>query len=80
MFASPRQSGRAEARTETDTDEIIRRILLGVTVAKTDFRSVDEYIAAQPEAVRRILGGVRSTIRRALPEAEEVISYHYPRV
>jgi uncharacterized protein YdhG (YjbR/CyaY superfamily) len=39
---------------------------------------VDEYIAAQSEAVQGILGRVRSTIRKAVPGAEEVISYKIP--
>jgi uncharacterized protein YdhG (YjbR/CyaY superfamily) len=47
-------------------------------MAKTDFQSVDEYIAAQPEDVRGVLKCVRSTIRKAVPEAEEVISYKIP--
>ncbi|MBI3472431.1 MAG: DUF1801 domain-containing protein [Candidatus Solibacter usitatus] len=47
-------------------------------MAKTGFKSVDEYMASQPEAVRCILGRVRSTIRKALPRAEEVISYQIP--
>ena len=47
-------------------------------MAKTDFKSVDEYIAAQPETVQGILGRVRSTIRKAVPGAEEVISYKIP--
>ena len=47
-------------------------------MAKTDFKSVDEYIASQPVAIHAILGRVRNTIRRALPEAEEVISYQIP--
>jgi uncharacterized protein YdhG (YjbR/CyaY superfamily) len=47
-------------------------------MAKTDFESVDQYIASQPEAVQRILGRVRSTIRKAVPEAREVISYKMP--
>jgi len=47
-------------------------------MAKTNFKSVDEYIALQPEAVQRILGLVRSTIHKALPKAEEVISYQIP--
>jgi|SRR5271157_2856038 len=47
-------------------------------MAKTDFKSVDEYIAGQPEAVRGALQRVRSTIRQAVPEAEEVISYKMP--
>ena len=40
--------------------------------------SVDEYIASQPEAVQDILERVRSTIRQAVPTAEEVISYKIP--
>jgi uncharacterized protein YdhG (YjbR/CyaY superfamily) len=40
--------------------------------------SVGAYIAAQPRAVQGILKRVRSTIRKALPGAEEVISYQMP--
>jgi uncharacterized protein YdhG (YjbR/CyaY superfamily) len=47
-------------------------------VAKAGFKSVDEYIAAQPEAVRPILVRVRRAIRKAVPKAEEVISYKMP--
>ena len=47
-------------------------------MAKTDFESVDEYIASQPEVVRGILGRVRSIIRKAVPEAREVMSYKMP--
>src|SRR6267378_2082836 len=47
-------------------------------MAKTDFKSVDEYIASQPEAVQRVLRRVRSTIRKAVPGADEVISYKIP--
>jgi uncharacterized protein YdhG (YjbR/CyaY superfamily) len=47
-------------------------------MAKTNFKSVDEYIAAQPAAVRGVLERVRSAIRKAVPEAEEVISYQIP--
>lgn len=47
-------------------------------MAKTDFKSVDEYIAAQPETVRSVLERVRNAIRQALPGAEEVISYQIP--
>jgi uncharacterized protein YdhG (YjbR/CyaY superfamily) len=45
---------------------------------KHAFTSVDEYIADQPEAVRGILGRVRSAVRKALPEAQEGISYKMP--
>jgi uncharacterized protein YdhG (YjbR/CyaY superfamily) len=41
-------------------------------------KSVDEYIAAQPEVVRPKLEQVRATIRKAVPEAEEVIGYRMP--
>ena len=47
-------------------------------MAKTDFKSVDDYIASQPTAARGILRRVRSTIRKAVPGAEEVISYQIP--
>src|SRR5947209_20012011 len=40
--------------------------------------SVDEYIAAQPEAVRSKLEQVRALIRRAVPEAVEGIAYRMP--
>ncbi len=47
-------------------------------MAKTDFKSVDEYLAARPDAVQEILGRVRGAIRKAVPEAQEVISYKMP--
>jgi uncharacterized protein YdhG (YjbR/CyaY superfamily) len=47
-------------------------------LAKTDFKSVDEYIAKQSAAVQDVLSRVRSAIREAVPEAEEVISYQIP--
>ena len=40
--------------------------------------SVEEYIAAQPEAVRGALEQVRKAIRKAAPDAEESISYKMP--
>jgi uncharacterized protein YdhG (YjbR/CyaY superfamily) len=47
-------------------------------VAKVEFKSVDQYIAAQPGAVAAVLARVRSAIRKAMPRAEEVISYKMP--
>ncbi|MEX2300896.1 MAG: DUF1801 domain-containing protein [Bryobacterales bacterium] len=47
-------------------------------MVKTDFQSVDEYIASQPEGVRAFLERVRSAIRKAIPGAEEMISYKIP--
>ena len=45
---------------------------------KTDFKSVDEYIASRPEALQPVLKRLRGVIRKALPGAEEVISYQIP--
>lgn len=47
-------------------------------MAKTGSKSVDEYIASRPESVQGVLQRVRSAIRKAVPEAEEVISYQIP--
>jgi uncharacterized protein YdhG (YjbR/CyaY superfamily) len=41
-------------------------------------KSVDEYIAAQPEGMRPKLERVRAAIRRAVPEALESIGYGMP--
>ena len=42
------------------------------------FKSVDEYIAAQPDATRKTLRQVRAAIKKALPKATEGISYQIP--
>ena len=47
-------------------------------MARTRITSVDDYLAAQPEEAQRLLARVRSTIRKALPDAEETISYGIP--
>jgi uncharacterized protein YdhG (YjbR/CyaY superfamily) len=47
-------------------------------MAKAGFKSVDEYIATHPEDVQAILQRVRITIRKAVPGAEELISYQIP--
>ncbi|SDL46050.1 Uncharacterized conserved protein YdhG, YjbR/CyaY-like superfamily, DUF1801 family [Glycomyces sambucus] len=47
-------------------------------MAKTQYATVDEYIAAFPPDVQRALTTVREAIRAAVPEAEEVISYSIP--
>lgn len=41
-------------------------------------KSVDEYIAAQPDEVRPKLEQVRAAIRKAVPGAVEVIGYRIP--
>jgi uncharacterized protein YdhG (YjbR/CyaY superfamily) len=47
-------------------------------MAKTNYRSVDEYIASQPAATQAVLERVRSIIGKAVPGAEEMISYQIP--
>jgi uncharacterized protein YdhG (YjbR/CyaY superfamily) len=47
-------------------------------MARPEFQSVDDYIAAQPESARAVLERVRATIRKALPRATEGISYSIP--
>ncbi len=43
-----------------------------------DYRTVTEYIAAQPASSRPVLRRVRATIRKALPRAKEEIHYDMP--
>ena len=43
-----------------------------------DYKSVDEYIAAQPRGAQSALKQVRGAIRKAVPEAEEGIAYKIP--
>ena len=47
-------------------------------MAKTSYASVDDYLASQPDATRPTLERVRETIRKAIPNAEETISYQIP--
>jgi uncharacterized protein YdhG (YjbR/CyaY superfamily) len=45
---------------------------------KIKFSSIDEYIAAFPEEIQKILEELRATIKSATPGAEEKISYQMP--
>jgi uncharacterized protein YdhG (YjbR/CyaY superfamily) len=47
-------------------------------MAKTDFKSVDAYMATLPEASRQVLEEVRAIVRRVVPDGDEVISYQIP--
>lgn len=47
-------------------------------MARVIAKSVDEYIAAQPVPARQKLEQVRTAIRKAVPEAVEVIGYGMP--
>ncbi len=44
----------------------------------TKFTTVDEYFSAFPESTQHILDVVRKTIKKAAPDAKEVISYNMP--
>ena len=47
-------------------------------MAKTNITSVNDYIASQPRGAQALLKRVRRTIRKAVPKADEVISYQIP--
>jgi uncharacterized protein YdhG (YjbR/CyaY superfamily) len=47
-------------------------------MAKTDFKSVAEYLDTLPKEARKTLERVRAVLRKAVPAAEEVISYQIP--
>jgi uncharacterized protein YdhG (YjbR/CyaY superfamily) len=70
-------SHQTPATRARSTRQLIARVRETKDV-KTDFKSVDEYIAAQPDPARRVLSRVRNSIRKAAPKAEEMISYKMP--
>jgi uncharacterized protein YdhG (YjbR/CyaY superfamily) len=41
-------------------------------------KDIDDYIAAFPPNVQAVLAKIRATVRRAAPQAEEIISYRMP--
>jgi uncharacterized protein YdhG (YjbR/CyaY superfamily) len=47
-------------------------------MAKTNFKTADEYVASAPEADQAGLEAIRTAIRDAVPGAEETISYQIP--
>ena len=49
-----------------------------MTTSNATFASVDQYIAAQPQNMQKALKRVRGAIRKALPNATEVIAYNMP--
>ena len=44
----------------------------------TKFETMNDYIAAQPDKTRAVLERLRTLLRKALPGADEVISYSMP--
>lgn len=49
-----------------------------MATARLKFQTPAEYIGAFPKNVQAILRTIQSTIQKAVPEAEEVISYNIP--
>jgi uncharacterized protein YdhG (YjbR/CyaY superfamily) len=49
-----------------------------MTSARTKFEDIDSYIASFPEETRALLKQIRTTIRKAAPEAKEIINYGMP--
>lgn len=47
-------------------------------MAKTDYKTIDQYHEAFPPEVRERMQTIRDVIRRAAPNAEETISYQIP--
>lgn len=47
-------------------------------MAKTDYKSIDEYHSAFPADVQARMQQIRTIINSVAPEAEEVISYQIP--
>mgnify|MGYP001302773043 CR=1 FL=1 len=47
-------------------------------MAKTDHRSIEDYIATFPPDVQETLRRICDTVQEAVPEAEGVISYQIP--
>ncbi len=49
-----------------------------MTANKTGPKDIDEYIAGFPKEIQEILEKIRTTIRKAAPDAEEAIKYQIP--
>jgi uncharacterized protein YdhG (YjbR/CyaY superfamily) len=47
-------------------------------MAKTNYKTIDEYIATFPKDTQKILEEIRGAIKAAAPDAEEKISYQMP--
>jgi uncharacterized protein YdhG (YjbR/CyaY superfamily) len=50
------------------------------TAAKIKFKTVDEYLSDLPDDTKSKLQQLRETIKKAAPQAEEVISYNMPAI
>src|SRR5687768_12205494 len=48
------------------------------TMQKIQAENIDEYIAAFPKDIQKVLNEIRATIKKAAPQAEEAIKYAIP--
>ena len=48
------------------------------STSETTPQDIDEYIASFPKDIQEILEKLRTTIRKAAPDAEEIINYQIP--
>ena len=51
---------------------------MGTTTKAAQAKNIDDYIAGFPNEVQEVLQKLRTTIRKAAPEAEESINYGIP--
>ena len=49
-----------------------------MATAKKKFENVDDYISSFPNDVQKVLRLVQKTIQKAVPDAEEMVSYQIP--
>ena len=49
-----------------------------MATAKKKFENVEDYIGSFPAGVQKVLRQVQKTIQKAVPDAEEMISYQIP--
>lgn len=49
-----------------------------MAMSRSQFKTIDEYIAKFPKSVRDVLEELRQVIRESAPKAEETISYGIP--
>lgn len=49
-----------------------------MAVTRGTFKTIDEYIRAQPAGTQKVLRAIRATIRAAAPQAAQTINYGIP--
>ena len=52
--------------------------LISMAIKRIPAKTIDEYIAGFPDEMKTRLQAIRSTIRKAAPEADETINYAIP--